>query len=349
MGCCENKNNLEVQEFWNNIQQAIRRDAPERLNMLLSLHYKLNSKSKANINSPVLTVNSYIFNLLSFSVWQGSHRSFKCLYEKHKASLKEMEKNLSNYNLNALNLILAHKSIELLKYFLPIYVEQFETFEESLSASMFPESQIYPEYTPVQEACEAGDIAALSVIYNYFIGKSFVPQTLDIEYQEKLSGENCVLIACRTLDYQMIRFLHTKTSANFNVTNKKGEDPITVLFISNKSSPKESFLNCLTYLVESVNLDIVHIYENLLLLALNMDTVNYLYSRLGILGICINKQIYLEKFKNKFRKSSYDLNYLLEPIDLSSKLKETEVYTTSSDSMATANDNILSSYNTFIK
>lgn len=347
MGCCENNKKLGLQEFWSNIQQAIRRDAPERLNMLLKFHYKLNSKSKESINSPVMKVNSYNFTLLSFCVWQGSHRSFKHLYEKHKACLKEMEKNLNDYNLSTLSLILTHNSIELLKYFLPIYIEQFAVFNENSTASFCSGSQADPIYTPIQQACEAGNIIALSVVHNYCIGKSFVPQTLDIEYQESIRGENCVLIACRTLDYQMIRFLHTIVNANFHVTNKKGEDPVTVLFISNSSAPKEYFMKSLIYLVESVSLDIAHIYTNLLPLALDMETVNYLETRLKAFGICINKQTYQEKFKNQLRKSCVDLDSLLESKPCP-ELKEIEVYTTSSDSMATANDN-LSTYNTFIK
>ena len=203
----------------------------------------------------------------------GRLKAFKCLYENCFASVVEMETLLLNTNISSLDLVMTLDS-EFFLYFIPIYLkyqlfDQKKQLNNDLTMDFDKTISTYTktDYTPIQKACEIGNLNILFCVQNYFQTNPPAPYTLDFEYQDDQTGENCVLIAARNGNFALLKFLHEVVKADFHVQNKNRENAVLVCLVGSKTSNRGSFYECLRYLVEVADVDIKFKYEESLLLA----------------------------------------------------------------------------------
>ncbi|OMJ68836.1 hypothetical protein SteCoe_33592 [Stentor coeruleus] len=259
-----------------------------------------------NINTKHFIIKDLQVNLLGLSLLYGSFDCFIFTHKVLKASLEPMERLFLDQKTSAIDEICIANCPEILDYYLPYYEKSYisrhdiEDVTESLDLSNNAEEtkpkSIVSTYTPIQKSCELGYINMISHIYKYFKDKN-IPFTLDIDYQDDSSGENCPLIACRTGNYTMIRFLYETCKGNFRVLNKQGENAVQILAASNKNKKLKDFYDCLAYLVINVGVDFSHNCEETLLLLESEKCISFFQRKLKEKGIEINKREIEEKYK----------------------------------------------------
>ena len=62
-------------------------------------------------------------------------------------------------------------------------------------------------------------------IKEYFIDKT-PPVELDFNYINEFTGENCALIACKSGNLELIKYLYLNTDSNFHIISKRDEGAI---------------------------------------------------------------------------------------------------------------------------
>jgi hypothetical protein len=87
----------------------------------------------------------------------------------------------------------------------------------------------------------------------------------------------------------MIKYLHTRCSADFSVLTYKNESAIQVLASSGKSKFRPDLLRCLEYLTEQVGVNILHCFEETLLILENSECVAYFERQLACRGVFTSK------------------------------------------------------------
>lgn len=293
MGCCSTTNKVPQETMLiEKLKYAIDANSPERIRVVLNMLEA--GKKTCRVDEPIVELKEIVLNPLAYSVWLGNIKAFRCLHEEFNAKVSVMEEQLAAKNISALDIICQRGFTDMLLHYIPLYLtltpsvvreDQNGTVEFDKTLDVIPRNS----YTPVQKACEMSHIMILLNVFNYFKGKTFTPYTLDIEYQEEHSGENCVLIACRTGNYSMLKFLFETVKANFAVTNKHGENAINVCLAGNKKRPSKIYLECLMYLIETAKVDVRYQYEESLLMAQDKEMVLYLEAKLNALGINASK------------------------------------------------------------
>ena len=305
MGCCSTVNKApENFVMAEKFKQAVEADSPDRIRVIMGMMQE--DQKTGFIDEGIVALKEITLNPLGYALWLGNLKAFKCLYEEFHARLCEMERLLLEKNFTALDIICQRGFTELLGYYIPLYIQFNSSFptskeDQNITVEFDKTVELLPRnvYTPVHKACELGKIAVLLTIFNYFKEKSYKPYTLDLEYQEEQRGKNCVLIACRTGNYSMLKFLHETVRSDFNVKNKNGETTINVCLAGNKKRPSKVYLDCLIYLIDVVGVDIKYQYEESLLLAQDRETTVYLEGKLKSVGI--NARKYLIEDANKIK------------------------------------------------
>ena len=297
MGCCLKPVQVAPQTFSSKIHTIIENDDAHSLE-LLSISEEFKSEYP-EINNAYFQVKDYRLNLLALAVWCGAPDCFRFIHQTMKASHECMEKLLKEYKISGMDIICQRGNTELLDYYLPFFCESSESLPmtEEVSVSLdFSQSKnnnprpIPSSYTPIQRACEIGHLSIISHIYKYFLDKPTTPHELDIDYQDDTSGENCALIACKTGNYSMIRFLHSNCHGNFFLKNKLGETGVQILAASNKKKPVKEFHESMVYLINVVGVNFTHNHEEIMLLIDNEKTVQFFEKKLREKGIDIDKR-----------------------------------------------------------
>ena len=274
--------------------------------MYLITCIKQELKSQFNIDAITIKIeNNKEVNLAGFSLIKGNIQVFKFIHQVLKANLTIMETVFEKSNLNGLSIICSNNYIDLFDYYSPLYllfaiqpqpipkkilretIDFSEKFDKVLEAL---EISTESTYTPIQQACYKGHISILKCAMNLASKLPIVPSELDIHYVDSLTGENCALIACRTGNYSMIRFLHTICQADFFVRNIYNENCIQILSAAAQVRYMCEFYHCLVYLVEKVGIDVKHNYQETLILLTYPKAFDYFAEQLGGCGICVNKE-----------------------------------------------------------
>lgn len=298
MGSCFKKSQVEPETFLLKVQRTIERDDfPAFEDLSKSEDFE---KEFPQINNPYFIIKEFRLNLLGFAVYTASYECFTYIHTELNASIESMEKLLQEQKSSAIDLICQRGNVDLLNYYLPIFCSSCETLPivtEELSLSLdFSQNNngipkvIQSTYTPIHKACDLGHLHVISNVCKYFKDKPIVPLELDIDYQDETTGENCALIACKTGNYSMIRFLHTTCHANFFLNNKLGECAVQILAASNKRKNLKEFHECMVYLINQIGVEFTHNYEETLLLIDNEKTVLFFEKKLKEKGIEIDKE-----------------------------------------------------------
>lgn len=322
MGCCETKNSSNLtEEISKDIKICIEQEDLTRLSQICRL---LGTGSLKGF-----TINNFLFdcfkgirmNIPTYSLYLNKFKTLKYLHENFKIDYRVVENILNDLELSALQLICTNCSLELLEFYVPIYVNlEFKRLSVGSNVTIDLEchdnSKLQLTYTPVQMACELGHIQILNFVQNYFKTLE-APPVLDIHYIDQTTGENCALIACRSCNFSMIKFLHTICRADFTILNKKEESAIQILASSGKSSYQEDLFRCLEYLIEQVGVNFLYCYEETLLILENIECIAYIERKLALNSIFTSKTE-LEYHNRLIKRNSSDINLKEILIDKSS-------------------------------
>ena len=249
--------------------------------------------------------NNIEVNIIGYSLLIGRVNIFQYLHNNLKADLYLMENYLTKVNLSGLKIICENNFIDLFQYYAPLFclmkdslkLNQKRRLRETIELTdkkdaIIDEIDINDEstYTPLQLACNAGHIGMLKCILNFTSQRENIPKELDINHIDENTGENCALIACRTGNYNMIKFLHATRPDIFFIHNSNGENAIQILAASAKINPMGDFYQCLVYLVEKIGIDIKYNYQETLILLDYDKALNYMINELVKFGINITKE-----------------------------------------------------------
>ena len=301
MGCSRSKSEIRKGEnFEERLIDCVQRDNViylEQIIKVFALQQKISVASM--IDQPVLSVNGHIYNLLAYSVIEGASKTFTNLIAEHKASFDKMQENFSSFKQNPFTLICQKGYLDLLKVFLPIYMESNKDLKpcrtESTSSSHNKDS-IFEVSLPVHEACRAGHINIIHYLHNYFKDIP-TPIYLDVHSIDWVTGENIALISVRAGNFVMMKHLHEFIHADFHLINAKQEGAMQILATSARADCSLEFYNCAMYLVEVVQVDISYMYEETLALMENRVILKYLKESLKKIGIEVDSNFRDEKFE----------------------------------------------------
>lgn len=233
----------------------------------------------------------YDFDLTipSLCITYGKLGYFKHIRKFFEVSLTLIEENLSNFKVSSLFFICSKNYPEFLKYYLPLYLENYKYFVPIKSFSInfynFKNQMAVTEYTPVQIACESGFLNILNIIFEYFKDASFVPTELDIHGVNSSNGDNCALIACRECNYSLAKFLYSKCDCDYSIVNFKGESALQVACKGYQYNKSPNLLSISKFLIEEVSVDLAYNYKETLNLCENKETFLYLIEKLSALGL----------------------------------------------------------------
>lgn len=322
MGCCQSSRINTEQEriLTERLKEGIDADSTKRLRILLGM---LNNKSLKTevlfIDRPLIQVGKYKFNCLGYSAYIGSSKAFSFLFESG-ASLRHMEELFFSQNLRTITIICEKGFLNLLKFYLPLYMRHFRSSVASFRTSTLDltDNQIAHEYA-IHAACRTGMINIVSYLYNYFKKYPDTPTEFSLETFDDNNRDDAGLIACRSGSFLLVKLLFENCGVKFNRVNKYNENAIMVCVQADKKSENFSYLEILIYLVEVVKVDILFMYEDVLLTAENPKIVRYLEEKLQEVGVFVKKNsIEKELRKTRVVRESLISNGLGEAFDLSS-------------------------------
>lgn len=296
MGCCQSENKqstLSQSLFGEKLKEAIDSNSTKTVHLILELLSKKQQKDSVSfIDKEIIPISGHNFNALAYCMYKGNEKIFKYLYEKG-AKLSVTEELFDSQGLRGINLICMKDHIELLKFYLPLYMETYNSV--AISDKSFTIEFIDPPCKKktfelaIHAACRSGNSTVIAYLYNYFKDKSYIPREFDIKSTNEEYGEDCALTACRRGNFIVVKFLYEICKADFTKLNKNKENAIMVCICGCNKSAKYSYLECISYLVEIVKVDVTYMYEEALVLADNKDIVSYLEMHLEAAGVHAKK------------------------------------------------------------
>ncbi|OMJ96362.1 hypothetical protein SteCoe_113 [Stentor coeruleus] len=297
-----------------------------------SLHFYLQILTRRSkdhytviMNEKSLIHGAYKLNFLAFSLIVGATKSFKMFYEKCRCCLELMNQNFFEYGLDPLNIICEKGHLELLKYYLPLYMQfrniicekghlellkyylplymQFRSSNHEANNTTLqfqtniPMNQPRDSYTPMQVACISGHIGIVDHLYQF--NKSFPDPLLDISEINEETGENCAIISVRSGSLPIVKMMREKYSLDFHVKNKFGESALQICAICSTHFPNTPYSDIFAYLVDEVGLDLTENHEEILLVIENKEMIAFTENKLRGKGISVSKKELVEIFTNK--------------------------------------------------
>lgn len=198
-----------------------------------------------------------------------------------------MEKLFQLSQFNSIEYLVQKNYLEVLKVYFPMY----QTLEVPTNASVERYSiglslSFKVKCIPIHIAAIKGFLGVVSFFYEFFQGKS-VPFEYDIESLEENTGENSALLACRYGHFELVKYLHCKAGANFNLVNFFKENALIVTMAAMNKDPDYKFVNIFRYLLEIVKVDPCYMYEEAAVLAKCKAMFNLLSEHLKKVGIII--------------------------------------------------------------
>ena len=300
MGCCESAVTDQQQQILaKEIKLCIQSNNIPRIEILCKSFTKGKLKSLSINSFRFKCLKSKLLNIPAYCFLLNKPEIIKFLAKNFKIDFKFVEKIMKEYDICLMTEICLNNYLELLEFYLPYYL-QIDQEKESIQSNFTLDLQSRDNskfkivYSPIQAACEKGHIQILNYVYKYFENSS-PPLSLNINVREFTTGENCALIACRLGNFPLIKFLHLACKADFFVTNNKNESAIQILASSSKKKYNPYLYNALVYLVEKVGVDILHGYEETLLILENSECVKYVEEQLAL------KQIFVTKLEIEYR------------------------------------------------
>lgn len=255
-----------------------------------------------DVDEKLLTMQEVPLPALAYAFRAGQCEVARFLIEEAHSSMRKLYETYQLINRSPLDIACEYGFLPLVQYFLPIHLQegckwtQHENSTEDVEdLSIFTDLQVRNKLKTVNllqpavhKACEQGHISVVKYMYDLYRGKT-PPFDCDLHFVDERGGENCALIAARTGNLPMIRYLHVDCKADFHKLNKRSETAIQIALIASKRRPNANFGACVRYLVETIGVDLTYQYEETLLICEDKSLIDYLESQLSARGIVVSK------------------------------------------------------------
>lgn len=294
MGCCEsNDNKFTFETYCSKMKIALEAGSLKSVSILIRYSKtKFINYSPPAIDQEIVEINKIKLNPLGFTLFLGNVEMFKHLLNGG-ASLSEMEKLLEKSELRAINVICYKGHIDLLEFYLPIFLSTYRKKQEiikSFTIDLKDTLLTRKEYDlAIHSACRANMLQIVNFLFKYFKNEEFCPKEFDIYSKDEAYAEDASLIACRAGSFQLVKMLYEICSMDFKSLNSNNENAIMVCVSGYNSQPSYSYFEILNYLIEVVKLDPTYMYEELLVLADGHVMIKFLENLLEKKGIEVKR------------------------------------------------------------
>jgi hypothetical protein len=281
-----NNDQLKVQ-----IRQAIEENRYKVLDHIQTA-YLLSAENALSIEDPLLSIQGVLhkqvqINALAYATRLGNVKMFRYLHEQCGASLKGVRAVYAQVLKTPMDIVCEHGFYDLLKYYLPLYLQDTEPLDSLNSHDLsFLSKDLTPPPTSiatstqlaVHRACEKAHMDIVRYLHEYFANTK-PPLEFDLHTEDEGNGENTALIACRTGSMKVIRYLFYEVGVNFHKLNKRKESAVQIAAAASKRS-ETSHYEVIRFLVEEAHIDITYNHEETLIIASDARIVAYLESQI---------------------------------------------------------------------
>jgi len=291
MGCNQSVGSLHPAPdlLLQKVFQAIRSNSVKRLGSLLKYHLK--SLPVSVLDDSHLSDSGKTFNPLTLSALLGNSKAFDLLL-KHGCSLLKMESLLRKQNLSLIEIICVNGHLDLLKVYFPHYKElKRHKSENDFTSSFIYEYKNEVKLTPVQLASFYGQVEVVEFFYKHWENSEDKYPEFNVHAVDEVTGENCAFIACRQGHLELVKYLNSTCGADFLSLNLSKESTVMVAVAGMKKNLSFSYVEVVEYLVETVKVDLLYNYEEVLISAQLPCLVEYLESKLKELGVFVSKKM----------------------------------------------------------
>lgn len=252
---------------------------------------KLSQNLKSNVNEKIIQADNFEFNILAYALYKGKYKSFRYIVEILNGNLQLMENLLLAQGMNPLSICCSHGNLELFKYYFGLTQHHNKRVSMMSSEGLkYKQSELLKDdMVIIQQAVLQGFINIASYLYTLTGSTNNIPDYLNIHYIEPVTGENCALVACRSGNYTMIKYIF-EIGGNYHIRNKKAQSAIQVLANDSKYFKNCDFFNCFKFLIGEVNVQYSHDYEDILLNISDAKTVEYFEKLLEKSGVYVTKK-----------------------------------------------------------
>lgn len=308
---CKAKVHQSLREYvCNSLLLAIENGKRGEVEVLYERFMRKDADSAAfDVDEVILILQEVPLNALAYAFRAGQTEIAHFLLSHCSASLVQLYETYALIGRTPLDIASEYGFLSLVQYFLPIHLregakyrhtqsphesrEELSIFVEPKPRTTLLQSEVTlrvnsPYQPAVHRACEHGHLDVVRYLYEQFKGKQ-APADCDINALDDKAGENCALIASRSGNLPMIRFLHEECSADFHCLNRRRENAIQIAVTGAKRKPGLSYLGCVKFLVETVGVDVTYAYEETLLICEDKSMVFYLENQLYLRGIIVTK------------------------------------------------------------
>jgi hypothetical protein len=288
MGCNNSRKfELLTQKAVFSLKDSIERSDCNSISESLTLYSSLkNCTLSSTIDAEIIEIREFTLSPLSYAVWTGQARAFLYLIQYQKASFQAMQNSYQCKHLLPIHIICERGYFELIKEYLPYYLEYLEFANDSMKSNAIDTNEhkgcLYSfTYNAVQIACDMEHIGIICYIFDYFKGK-VPPDELNFYKIDETTGNNCALIACRTGSLALLKVLYEKIKADFHIRNKKKQTALHVLAESIALNPNKHYLPAVVYLLDVVKVDISYRFTQIMDLIQDKDILGLLEERYRI-------------------------------------------------------------------
>lgn len=259
MGCCSNSTPYKDQVNLKLIFDCILQKKTKIFNKLFSDQNSSQQAYLSFLNNEFGQYNTLTVNTLGLCLIKGDYEAFT-FFHRLGCEIYHMEKIFNKQGLTSLEIICMKGYSKLLSYYLPFYKEYLEKHPKKELNSDFQlsiEFKPYPEnkFTPIQLAIINEHIQIITVLYQDVKEKKQVMQEIDLEVVENKSGLNCALLAVKSGNFAMVKYLHSNYSCNFAVLDAAGNNAIEIAVLEKQRKPFKDYLKIIEFLIKVVGLD----------------------------------------------------------------------------------------------
>jgi len=205
-----------------------------------------------SINDPITIVDGITVNPLSLALYNGNLGDFRNIKENLGGKIRNMSLLLEKQGVSAFTIIFKHGHLDILKFFLPLYMLECDSKVSSIEELKKP---------LILTAVKYRHLNIVEFVYSYFKDVE-PPYAFDLDCVDSASGDNAALVACKNLDLPMVVFLNEVCKVDFLVTNKYFENPLMV--VGKCSQKSQDCFELVKYLLERVGVGTSFNYEGLL-------------------------------------------------------------------------------------
>lgn len=253
MGCCDS-NSMRGEDIGKMIRFAIEKN---KVGVIRDIFIKRRIKDfngfLTALNRTVIELEGLKLNALNYCVFLGRHSAFAALL-MIGCSLDVAEEELAAQNTSIMYLICTKGHSDMLNIYMPMYLKQSHN-----KPKVYINDKDLNQ-TPLNVAISLGHLNIVSEIYKLTLNIVQVPDEINFFHPAGKLRENSALISCRSGNFHIVKFLHSKLPELFFSKNIVADNAIHIACHGSVQHPSKPYLSILKFLVQVVGLDLKENY-----------------------------------------------------------------------------------------